>query len=41
MLTAHWDEKSAPVAMPDPMLNKDQAPAVGRYVISLRERCTF
>jgi hypothetical protein len=41
VLTAHWDEKSAPVVMPDPMLNKDQAAAVGRNVISLRERCTF
>jgi mono/diheme cytochrome c family protein len=41
VLTTHWDEKSAPVKMPDPMLNKDQAAAVSRYVISLRGRCTF
>ena len=41
VLTTHWDNKSAPVAMPDPMLNKDQAAAVSRYVMSLRGRCTF
>lgn len=41
VLTTHWDEKSAPVKMPDPMLNKDQAAAVSRYVMSLRGRCTF
>ncbi len=41
VLTTHWDNKSAPVTMPDPMLNKDQAAAVSRYVMSLRGRCTF
>jgi mono/diheme cytochrome c family protein len=41
VLTTHWDDKSAPVRMPDPMLNKDQAAAVSRYVMSLRGRCTF
>lgn len=41
VLTTHWDEKSSPVAMPDPMLNKDQAAAVSRYVMTLRGRCTF
>lgn len=41
VLTTHWDEKSAPVKMPDPMLNKDQAAGVARYVMSLRGRCTF
>jgi hypothetical protein len=41
VLTTHWDEKSAHVRMPDPMLNKDQAAAVARYVMSLRGRCTF
>ena len=40
VLTTHWDEKSAPT-MPDPMLNKDQAAAVARYVMSLRGQCTF
>jgi hypothetical protein len=29
------------VAMPNPMLNKDQAAAVSRDVMSLRERCAF
>jgi mono/diheme cytochrome c family protein len=41
VLTTHWDERSAPVRMPDPMLNKDQAAAVSRYVMSLRGHCTF
>ena len=41
VLTTHWDNKSAPVTMPDPMLNKDQAAAVSRYVMSLRGRCSF
>ncbi len=41
VLTTHWDEKSTPLKMPDPMLNKDQAAAVARYVTSLRGRCTF
>jgi mono/diheme cytochrome c family protein len=41
VLTTHWDNKAAPVRMPDPMLNKDQAAAVSRYVMSLRGRCTF
>jgi mono/diheme cytochrome c family protein len=41
VLTTHWDNKSAPVTMPDPMLNKDQAAAVSRYVMGLRGRCTF
>ena len=41
VLTTHWDQKSASVKMPDPMLNKDQAAAVARYVMGLRGRCTF
>jgi mono/diheme cytochrome c family protein len=41
VLTTHWDDKSASVKMPDPMLNKDQAAAVSRYVMGLRGRCTF
>jgi len=41
VLTTHWDEKSAPVTMPDPMLNKDQAAAVAHYLMGLRGRCAF
>ncbi len=41
VLTTHWDEKSAPPGMPNPMLNKDQAGAVARYIRSLKGGCAF
>lgn len=36
--TTHWDEKSIPMTMPDPMLTPEQAVAVSRYIMSLREQ---
>ena len=36
--TTHWDEKSAPVTMPTPMLTEDDVQAVSRYILSLRTR---
>jgi mono/diheme cytochrome c family protein len=36
ILTTHWDGKTVPVTMPNPMLLDDQARAVARYIMSLR-----
>jgi mono/diheme cytochrome c family protein len=35
--TTHWDEKTIPISMPDPMLIPDQRVAVSRYIMSLRK----
>jgi mono/diheme cytochrome c family protein len=37
ILSTHWDVASLPMHMPDPMLSKDQASAVSRYILSLRK----
>jgi mono/diheme cytochrome c family protein len=34
--TTHWDDKTIPTGMPNPMLMPDQAVAVSRYIMSLR-----
>ncbi len=36
ILNTHWDVGSVPMKMPDPMLMKDQAHAVARYILSLK-----
>jgi cytochrome c551/c552 len=36
ILTTHWDGKTVPVTMPNPMLTAEQARAVARYILSLR-----
>jgi mono/diheme cytochrome c family protein len=33
----HWDGKTIPISMPDPMLIPDQVLAVSRYIVSLRK----
>ena len=34
----HWDGDKIPMAMPNPMLNKNDVRAVSRYILSLRTR---
>jgi mono/diheme cytochrome c family protein len=34
--TTHWDMKSVPVTMPNPMLTDEQVRDVSRYILSLR-----
>ena len=34
----HWDLKTLPMQMPNPMLSTSDANAVGRYVLSLRKQ---
>ena len=34
--TTHWDMKSTPVTMPNPMLTDSQVSDVSRYILSLR-----
>jgi len=34
--TTHWDMKSVPVTMPNPMLTDQQVRDVARYILSLR-----
>ena len=41
VLTTHWDENASTPAMPNPMLNKDQASAVSRYILGLKGHCSF
>lgn len=36
--TTHWDQKTIPMTMPDPMLRPEQAVAVSRYIMSLRRQ---
>jgi mono/diheme cytochrome c family protein len=36
ILNTHWDVGSVPMKMPDPMLMKDQAHAVARYILTLK-----
>jgi len=36
--TTHWDGKTIPMTMPDPMLTPEQAIAVSRYIMSLRKQ---
>jgi mono/diheme cytochrome c family protein len=36
LATTHWDLKSTPRGMPDPMLEDEQRVAVARYLMSLR-----
>ncbi len=36
ILNTHWDVAFVPMKMPDPMLMKDQARAVARYIVSLK-----
>jgi mono/diheme cytochrome c family protein len=36
--TTHWDEKTIPMTMPDPMLKPEEAVAVSRYILSLRTK---
>ena len=35
--TTHWDEKTFPMKMPNPMLLPEQADQVSRYILSLRK----
>jgi mono/diheme cytochrome c family protein len=35
--TAHWDNKTVPMTMPDQLLSEDETTAVARYIISLRK----
>jgi mono/diheme cytochrome c family protein len=35
--TTHWDEKTLPMHMPNPMLTDEQLRAVTRYILSLRK----
>jgi mono/diheme cytochrome c family protein len=35
--TTHWDERTIPITMPDPMLAGDQIPDVISYILSLRK----
>ena len=35
--TTHWDEKTIPITMPDPMLTDDQISQVVSYILSLRK----
>ncbi len=35
--TTHWDEKTIPITMPDPMLTDDQISRVVSYILSLRK----
>lgn len=37
VLTTHWDMKTVPVRMPDPMLRREDASAVAAYIMSLRK----
>lgn len=32
----HWDVNALPMTMPNPMLSRDEARAVARYIVSLR-----
>ncbi len=34
--TTHWDFKSVPITMPNPMLSDEQVREVSRYILSLR-----
>lgn len=36
--TTHWDNKTLPMTMPDPMLVAEQRQAVARYILSLRTK---
>ncbi len=36
--TTHWDRKTLPARMPDPMLTKDDVTAVSKYIMSLRHQ---
>jgi mono/diheme cytochrome c family protein len=36
--TTHWDNKTLPMTMPDPMLVAEQRQAVARYILSLRSK---
>lgn len=37
VLHTHWDMKTVPVTMPDPMLRQEDASAVAAYIMSLRK----
>jgi len=37
ILTTHWDGKTLPLTMPNPMLTPAQARDVARYILSLRK----
>jgi len=41
IIHTHWDEKSLPLTMPNPMLTSAQATQVAHYIVSLRGHCTF
>jgi len=36
--TTHWDNKTLPMTMPDPMLVAEQRQALARYILSLRTK---
>jgi mono/diheme cytochrome c family protein len=36
IMNTHWDVDSLPMTMPNPMLGKDEAGAVSRYILRLR-----
>jgi len=38
IVTTHWDVDKLPMSMPNPQLNKAEADAVSRYILSLRNR---
>jgi mono/diheme cytochrome c family protein len=38
LMSTHWDEKSIPMTMPDPLLTPEEAEALTDYILSLRPR---
>lgn len=36
IVSTHWDVNALPMTMPNPMLSKDEARAVARYIVRLR-----
>jgi len=36
ILSTHWDTDTLPMTMPSPMLSKEEARAVARYILTLR-----
>ncbi len=36
IITTHWDERTLPMTMPNPMLTAEDTRAVAKYIVSLR-----
>jgi mono/diheme cytochrome c family protein len=36
IVSTHWDVNALPMTMPNPMLSRDEARSVARYIVSLR-----